>query len=78
MRSVDRPVNVLGRPEGNDAASCTPLSTESGHITVESGLSHAALGGFLRTAREMKQSGTSRGRTVQRGSLTDPNAKLVR
>ncbi len=58
VSSVDRPVNVLmGLPGMN--LSLTELSALGvKRVSVGSGLSRAALGGFLRAAREMHESGT--------------------
>jgi 2-methylisocitrate lyase-like PEP mutase family enzyme len=58
VSSVDRPVNVLmGLPGVH--LSLTELSAIGvKRISVGSGLCRAALGGFLRAAREMRESGT--------------------
>jgi 2-methylisocitrate lyase-like PEP mutase family enzyme len=58
VRSVDRPINVLiGLPDMNLSLSeLSALGVK--RVSVGSGLSRAALGGFLRAAREMRESGT--------------------
>jgi len=58
VKSLDRPVNVLmglaGSPLGRDELSTLGVK----RISVGSGLYRAALGAFLRAAREMKEHGT--------------------
>ena len=58
VRSVDRPVNVLiGMPGmSQDLAQLAALGVK--RVSVGSGLSSAALGGFMRAAREMREQGT--------------------
>jgi 2-methylisocitrate lyase-like PEP mutase family enzyme len=58
VSSVDRPVNVLmGFPEVPlTLADLSALGVK--RVSVGSGLSRAALGGFLRAALEMRESGT--------------------
>lgn len=58
VRSVDRPVNVLmGLP--NVHLSLSTLSAIGvKRVSIGSGLSRAALGSFLRAAREMRERGT--------------------
>ena len=58
VSSVDRPINVLmGLPGVNlSLAELSALGVK--RVSVGSGLSRAALGGFLRAAREMRESGT--------------------
>jgi 2-methylisocitrate lyase-like PEP mutase family enzyme len=58
VSSVDRPVNVLmGFPEVSlTLADLSALGVK--RVSVGSGLSRAALGGFLRAAMEMRESGT--------------------
>jgi 2-methylisocitrate lyase-like PEP mutase family enzyme len=58
LRSVDRPVNVLmGQPGvASSLASLEKLGVK--RISVGSALSRAALGAFLRAAREMRERGT--------------------
>jgi len=58
IRSVDRPVNVLMGLQG--ARLSLAMLSELGvkRVSVGSALSRAALGAFLRAAREMKEQGT--------------------
>ncbi|MGA3009407.1 MAG: isocitrate lyase/phosphoenolpyruvate mutase family protein [Terracidiphilus sp.] len=58
VRAVDRPVNVLAGVQGMklDLASLSDLGVR--RISVGSALSRAALGAFLRAAREMRAHGT--------------------
>ena len=58
VSSVSRPVNVLmGLPGVNlTLAELSALGVK--RVSVGSGLSRAALGAFLRAAREMRDSGT--------------------
>lgn len=53
--SLDRPVNVLASP-GLTLAELSEIGVK--RISVGSGLTRAAFGGFLRAAREMKEQGT--------------------
>jgi 2-methylisocitrate lyase-like PEP mutase family enzyme len=60
VRSVDRPVNVIMGLEGVQM-SVTELSALGvKRVSVGSALSRAALGAFLRAAREMREHGTFR------------------
>src|SRR6202167_4977168 len=58
VRSVDRPVNVLmGLPGASlDLAALSAIGVR--RVSVGSALARAALGAFLRAAREMQQNGT--------------------
>ena len=58
VNSVDRPVNVLMGSAGvpHTLASLARLGVK--RVSVGSALSRAALGGFLRAAREMREHGT--------------------
>ena len=58
VRSVDRPVNVLMGLQGAqlDLATLSALGVK--RVSVGSALSRAALGAFLRAAREMRDHGT--------------------
>jgi 2-methylisocitrate lyase-like PEP mutase family enzyme len=60
VRSLDRPVNVLmGMPAIKlSVAQLAEMGVK--RITVGSALTRAALGGFLRAAREIRESGTFR------------------
>jgi 2-methylisocitrate lyase-like PEP mutase family enzyme len=54
-RAVSRPVNVLG---GRGLSVRALADAGVKRISVGSGLSRAALGAFVRAARELKESGT--------------------
>ena len=56
--SVDRPVNVLMGLPGVELSLADLSSLGVKRVSVGSGLCRAALGGFLRAAREMRESGT--------------------
>ena len=56
VRSVDRPVNVLTTGRTLSLADLSALGVR--RVSVGSALSRAALGAFLRAAREMKDHGT--------------------
>ena len=58
VNSVDRPVNVLMGMAGvpHTLASLARLGVK--RVSVGSALSRAALGGFLRAAREMREHGS--------------------
>ncbi len=58
VSSVDRPVNVLMGLPGVHLSLDELSAIGVKRISVGSGLSRAALGGFLRAAREMRESGT--------------------
>ena len=58
VSSVDRPVNVLMGLQGVDFSLAELSEIGVKRISVGSGLSRAALGAFLRAAREMKEHGT--------------------
>ena len=58
VRSVDRPVNVLMGSPGFDLGLGDLAALGVKRVSVGSALSRAALGGFLRAAREMRERGT--------------------
>ena len=58
LRSVNRPVNVLMGLPGVQFSLAELSDLGVKRISVGSGLSRAALGAFLRAAREMRESGT--------------------
>ena len=58
VRSVDRPVNVLMGLKGVHLSAAELSAIGVRRISVGSALSRAALGAFLRAAREMREHGT--------------------
>ncbi len=58
VRSVDRPVNVVMGLQGVQLTLADLSSLGVKRISVGSALSRAALGAFLRAAKEMKEKGT--------------------
>jgi 2-methylisocitrate lyase-like PEP mutase family enzyme len=58
VRSVDRPVNVLMGSKGVNYSLKELTEIGVKRISVGSALSRAALGAFLRAAREMRENGT--------------------
>jgi 2-methylisocitrate lyase-like PEP mutase family enzyme len=58
VRSVDRPVNVIMGLQGVQLSQAELSSLGVKRISVGSALSRAALGAFLRAAREMREHGT--------------------
>lgn len=58
VRSVDRPVNVLMGLQGAQLTQAELSALGVKRVSVGSALSRAALGAFLRAAREMKEHGT--------------------
>jgi 2-methylisocitrate lyase-like PEP mutase family enzyme len=58
VSSVDRPVNVLAGLPGVSLTLADLSALGVKRVSVGSGLARAALGGFLRAAREMRDSGT--------------------
>ena len=58
VRSVDRPVNVLMGLQGVQLSIATLSEIGVKRVSVGSALSRAALGAFLRAAREMRERGT--------------------
>jgi 2-methylisocitrate lyase-like PEP mutase family enzyme len=58
VRSVDRPVNVVMGLAGVRLSVAALSAMGVARISVGSALSRAALGAFLRAAREMRESGT--------------------
>jgi 2-methylisocitrate lyase-like PEP mutase family enzyme len=57
VRSVDRPVNVLMGLQGSQLTLAELSALGVKRVSVGSALSRAALGAFLRAAREMKEHG---------------------
>ena len=60
VRSVDRPVNVLMGMPGMNLSVAQLAAMGVKRITLGSALARAALGGFLRAAREIRDKGTFR------------------
>ncbi len=58
VRSVDRPVNVIMGLQGVQLSLATLSAIGVKRISVGSALARAALGAFLRAAREMRERGT--------------------
>ncbi len=58
VRSVDRPVNVVMGLQGVQLSLAELSGIGVKRVSVGSSLSRAALGAFLRAAREMRESGT--------------------
>src|SRR5207244_2608525 len=58
VSSVDRPVNVLMGLQGVHLSLAELSKIGVKRVSVGSGLSRAALGAFLRAAREMREHGT--------------------
>ncbi len=58
VRSVDRPVNVLMGMPGMNLSVAQLAAMGVKRITVGSALARAAIGGFLRAAREIRENGT--------------------
>jgi 2-methylisocitrate lyase-like PEP mutase family enzyme len=58
VRSVDRPVNVVMGLQGAQLSLAELSDIGVKRVSVGSALSRAALGAFLRAAREMRESGT--------------------
>jgi 2-methylisocitrate lyase-like PEP mutase family enzyme len=58
VRSVDRPVNVVMGLQGVRLSQAELSAMGVRRISVGSALSRAALGAFLRAAREMREQGT--------------------
>ncbi len=56
--AVDRPVNVLMGLQGVQITLAELSDIGVRRVSVGSGLARAALGGFLRAAREMREKGT--------------------
>jgi 2-methylisocitrate lyase-like PEP mutase family enzyme len=75
VRSVDRPVNVLG---GLPALSLADLSALGvARVSIGGALARAALGAFLRAAREMREHGTF-SFTAEAASSREINALFAR
>ena len=58
VRSVDRPVNVVMGLQGVQLSLAELAEIGVKRVSVGSALSRAALGAFLRAAREMREHGT--------------------
>ena len=58
VRSLDRPVNVVMGLQGAQLSLATLSEIGVKRVSVGSALSRAALGAFLRAAREMREQGT--------------------
>jgi 2-methylisocitrate lyase-like PEP mutase family enzyme len=58
VSSVDRPVNIIMALQGAQLSQAELSALGVKRISVGSALSRAALGGFLRAAREMREHGT--------------------
>jgi 2-methylisocitrate lyase-like PEP mutase family enzyme len=58
VRSVDRPVNVIMGLQGVQLSLADLSAMGVKRVSVGSALSRAALGAFLRAAREMREQGT--------------------
>lgn len=58
LSSVDRPVNVLAGMKGFSLSHAGLSAMDVKRISVGGSLARAALGGFLRAAREMQERGT--------------------
>lgn len=71
VHSVDRPVNVLAGVKGMTLTMADFSAIGVRRISVGGGLVRAALGGFLRAAREMREEGTFRWADVAVGSLSE-------
>ncbi len=56
VQSLDHPVNVLLGPQGSSLAELSAIGVK--RVSVGSALSRAALGAFLRAARELREQGT--------------------
>jgi 2-methylisocitrate lyase-like PEP mutase family enzyme len=58
LKSVDRPLNVLMALQGSELDLQTLSAMGVRRVSVGSALCRAALGAFLRAAREMREHGT--------------------
>jgi len=58
VRSVDRPVNVIMGLQGAELSLAELSAIGVRRVSVGSALARAALGAFLRAAREMREHGT--------------------
>jgi 2-methylisocitrate lyase-like PEP mutase family enzyme len=76
VSSVDRPVNVLMGLPGVDLTLDELSTIGVKRVSVGSGLARAALGGFLRAAREMRGSGTFTWASEAVSSLSELTAKF--
>ena len=76
VKSVDRPVNVLMGLPGVSLTLADLSALGVKRVSVGSGLARAALGGFLRAAREMRDSGAFTWETEAVGSLSELTAKF--
>ncbi|HVP49792.1 MAG TPA: isocitrate lyase/phosphoenolpyruvate mutase family protein [Candidatus Bathyarchaeia archaeon] len=78
VRSVDRPVNVLTGLKGMQLTQADLSALGVRRISVGGGLCRAALGTFVRAAREMKESGTFAWAADAVGSLSEMTARFDR
>jgi len=76
VSSVDRPVNVLMGLPGVTLTLADLSALGIRRVSVGSGLARAALGGFLRAAREMRESGTFMWAAEAVRSLSELTAKF--
>jgi 2-methylisocitrate lyase-like PEP mutase family enzyme len=76
VSSVDRPVNVLAALPGLNLTLDELSAIGVKRVSVGSGLARAALGGFLRAAREMRESGTFTWAAEAVNSLSELTAKF--
>ncbi len=56
VKSVDRPVNVLARPDGPSVAELASVGVA--RVSVGGGFAYAALGTLVKAARELLRDGT--------------------
>ena len=74
VRSVDRPVNVLLGLKGVELTLGDLSALGVKRVSVGGGLARAAVGGFLRAAREMREAGTFTWAEEAVGSLSELTA----
>ena len=77
VKSVDRPVNVLLGLKGVQLTVADLSSLGVKRISVGGGLARAALGAFLRAAREMRKKGTFAWAEEAVGSLSELTADFA-
>jgi 2-methylisocitrate lyase-like PEP mutase family enzyme len=76
VRAVDRPVNILMGLKGMGLTLSELSSMGVRRASVGGGLARAALGGFLKAAREMREEGTFTWAQEAVGSLSELTAKF--
>ena len=76
VSSVDRPVNVLMGLLGVSLTLADLSALGVKRVSVGGGLARAALGGFLRAAREMRESGSFTWAAEAVSSLSELTAKF--